>query len=99
MNKEAITFDKWDPSEEIETSEDVIAYLEAALEENNPEFVFDTIGHIARSKGMAKIARELNINREGLYTSLSAQGNPAFVTIMKVLDNLGLRLSIQKKVS
>jgi probable addiction module antidote protein len=94
---EKIKTSKYDPAEDIETKEDVIAYLEVALEENDPEFLFKTIGYIARSKGMARLARELNLNREGLYTALSPQGNPSFVTVMKVLDNLGFRLSIQQK--
>jgi probable addiction module antidote protein len=94
---EKIKTSKYDPAEDIETKEDVIAYLEVALEENDPEFLFKTIGYIARSKGMAQLAKELNLNREGLYTALSPQGNPSFVTVMKVLDNLGFRLSIQQK--
>ena len=97
---EKVKTSKWDPAEIIETKEDVIAFLEEALEENDPEFLFKTIGYIARSKGMAQIARELNLNREGLYTALSPQGNPSFVTVSRVLDNLGFCLSVKlKKVS
>jgi probable addiction module antidote protein len=95
--KKKVTFAEYDPAEYIETKEDIIAFLEGALEENDPEFLFKTIGYIARSKGMAKIARELNLNREGLYTALSPQGNPSFITIARVLDNLGFRFSIQLK--
>jgi probable addiction module antidote protein len=94
---EKIKTSKWDPSEEIETKEDVIAYLEVALEENDPAFLLKTIGYIARSKGMAQLARELNLNREGLYESLSPTGNPSFITVMKVVDNLGFQLNIQQK--
>ena len=97
--KEKVTFAKWDTAEVIETKEDVIAFLEAALEENDPEFLFKIIGYIARSKGMAKIAKELKLNREGLYTALSPQGNPSFITITRVLDNLGFQLSVKQKVS
>ena len=96
--KKKVTFAKWDPAEVIETKEDVTAFLEVALEENDPEFLFKTIGYIARSKGMAQIARELNLNREGLYTALSPQGNPSFITIARVLDNLGFQLSVKQKV-
>ncbi|MDR2490814.1 MAG: putative addiction module antidote protein [Spirochaetaceae bacterium] len=95
--KEKVTITKWDPAEYIETSEDVAAHLERALEENNIEFLLKTIGHITRSKGMAEIARELNIDRTGLYKSLSEGGNPSFITIIKVLDNLGFRLKKEKK--
>ncbi|MDR1747484.1 MAG: hypothetical protein LBR47_00310, partial [Spirochaetaceae bacterium] len=65
---EALISGKWNPAEIIESREDVITFLEGALEENAPEFLFKTIGYRARSKGMAQIVRELNLNREGLYT-------------------------------
>jgi probable addiction module antidote protein len=97
--KEKITFKKWDPAEHINTKEDVIAFLETALEENDNELLFDTIGYIARSKGMVHIAKELKLNRDGLYTALSAQGNPSFITIVRVLDNLGYQLSVKQKAS
>ena len=88
----------WDMAEHINTKEDVIGILEAVLEENDTEILFEVIGDIARSKGMAQIAKELNLARESLYRSLSPDGNPSFTTIVKVLDNLGFQLSIKQKV-
>jgi len=87
----------YDPADYIETRDDVLAYLEGALQENDPEFLLETIGHIACSKGMAQIAKELNLDRAGLYKSFSTDGNPYFFTVIKVLDNLGFRLSLQQK--
>ena len=95
---EKITISDWDLADEIETREDVEGILEVALEENDPEFLFKVIGDIARSKGMAQIARDLNLNRESLYRSLSQEGNPSFITIIKVLDILGFQLSVKQKV-
>ena len=89
----------WDMAEHINTKEDVTAYLEAALEENDTALLLAVIGDIARSKGMAQIAKELNLARESLYRSLSQGGNPSFDTVTKVLDNLGFQLSIKQKVS
>jgi probable addiction module antidote protein len=88
----------WDMADHINTKEDVIAYLEAALEENDTAFLLSVIGDIARSKGMAQIARELNLARESLYRSLAQDGNPSFNTVVKVLDNLGYQLSIKQKI-
>jgi probable addiction module antidote protein len=88
----------WDMAEHINTKEDVAAYLEAALEENDTAFLLSVIGDIARSKGMAQIAKDLNLARESLYRSLSHDGNPSFDTIVKVLDNLGFQLSVRQKV-
>jgi probable addiction module antidote protein len=96
---EKIAFEKWDPADDIETKEDVIAILEAALEEKDPEFLLSVIGDIARSKGMVHLAKELNLDRAGLYKALSGKGNPSFSTVVKVLDNLGFRLKVEQKVS
>ncbi|GHV76944.1 putative addiction module antidote protein [Spirochaetia bacterium] len=92
-----VTFEKWDPADDIETPEDVFLTIKVALEENDPEFLLSVIGDIARSKGMAQLARNLNLDRKGLYKAFSAEGNPSFITVAKVLDNLGFRLDIQQK--
>ena len=96
---EKITFEKWDPADDIGTKEDVVALLKVALEENDPDFLLRAIGYIARSKGMAKIARELNIDRKGLYKSLAPGGNPSFKTVFKLLDILGLRVRLEPKAA
>jgi probable addiction module antidote protein len=88
---------KWDIQKELKTREDVLYYLEAALEEDDAEFFLTALGDAARSEGMAQIAREIGVTREGLYTSLSAGGNPSLVTIMKVLQALGFRLRIEQR--
>ena len=99
---EKITFSEWNFADEIKTKEDVAGTLEAvielAIQENDPEFLFKAIGDIARSKGMAQLARELNLDRASLYKSLSSEGNPSFFTIAKVIDNLGFKLSVKHKV-
>ena len=90
-------FKKWDPAEYINSKEAVIVFPEGALEENKPDFLLRTIGHIARSRGMAQIARELNLDRVGLYKSLAPDGNPSFKTVFKLLDPLGLRVRLEQK--
>ena len=93
--EEKVTFSKWDPAEAIETKEQVIALLEVTLEENDPDFLLKTIGDIARSEGMTQIARELNLDRKGLYKALAPDGNPSFKTVFKLLDLLGLRIKVE----
>ena len=41
---------------------------------------------------MAQIAKETGLGRESLYKALSAEGNPEFATILKVMQALGFRL-------
>jgi len=82
----------WDPAEHLITDEDMAAYLEAALQEGDAALIAAALGDIARAKGMSQIARDAGLGRESLYKALSAEGNPEFATIMKVVAALGLRL-------
>jgi probable addiction module antidote protein len=68
------------------------AYLEAALQEGDPTLIAAALGDIARAKGMSQIARDTGLGRESLYKALSAEGNPEFGTIVKVIAALGLQL-------
>ncbi|HSV57194.1 MAG TPA: addiction module antidote protein [Magnetospirillaceae bacterium] len=45
-----------------------------------------------RTRGMTGIARQTGLGRESLYKALSPEGNPEFITILKVVRALGLRL-------
>lgn len=85
---------KWDMAEHIKTPEDVVLYLQAALEDNDTELLLAVVGDCARSQGMAEIAKKLNLSRESLYRSLSENGNLSFATVMKVLKALGFSLRI-----
>ena len=82
----------WDAAEHLQTEEDMVAYLEAAFEEGDPALIAAALGDIARAKGMTQVARETGLGRESLYKALSAQCNPEFATILKVVQALGLRL-------
>jgi len=88
---------EWDMAENINTKEDVLAYLQGAIEESDTETLLDVIGAIARSKGMMLVAKELGLSRESLYKSLSSGGNPSFSTVLRVIDLLGYKLHIMPK--
>ncbi|MFM7513443.1 MAG: addiction module antidote protein [Cyanobium sp.] len=70
------------------------AYLEAALQDGDPQVIAAALGDIARAKGMSQIAREAGVGRESLYKSLSAMGNPELATVLKVISVLGLQLHV-----
>jgi len=97
VTKKKVTFAKYDTAEIINDKEDVIAFLEFALEQNDPDLLLRTLDAIARSKGMTKIAKELKLDRKGLYKSLSPDGNPSFKTVFKLIDILGLQINLTKK--
>ena len=82
----------WDPAEHLETEEDMAAYLNVALEDGDLSLIMATLGDIARARQMSVVAQETCLARESLYKSLSADGNPEFATVLKVVHALGLRL-------
>ena len=82
----------WDPAEHLETEEDMAAYLNVALQDGDLSLIMTTLGDIARARRMSMVAQETGLGRESLYKSLSAEGNPEFATVLKVVIALGLRL-------
>jgi probable addiction module antidote protein len=94
MKKESITTNLWDATAHLETEEDMALYLEAALEEKDPELIAAVLGDIARAKGMAQIAEKTGLGRTSLYKALSPDGHPEFETILKVVDALGLEFRV-----
>jgi probable addiction module antidote protein len=85
----------FDAADCLTTPEHVEAYLQVALEENDPEFFQEALGTVARSKGMQAIARQAKTTRAGLYKALSAAGNPEFATVIRVVEALGYRFSVK----
>ncbi|MGA7524884.1 MAG: addiction module antidote protein [Acidobacteriaceae bacterium] len=83
----------FDPAEYLDDPESIAAYMTEALETGDPAFIADALGIVARARGMGEIAQEAGLSRESLYRALSADGNPEFATVLRVVRALGLRLS------
>lgn len=87
-------FSRYDSADYLGTTEQMAAYLEAALEqgEDGAAFIAHALGVLARAHGMVQLTEETGLSREDLYKALSARGNPDLGTILKVTKALGLRL-------
>lgn len=87
-------FTRFDAATYLNSPDEMAAYLDACFEEDAGDGVLirAALGDIARAKGMTQIARDAGLGRESLYKALGAIGNPEFVTIMKVMKAMGLRL-------
>jgi probable addiction module antidote protein len=89
----------FDPAEHLRTEEDILFYLEAAMEGNDPKHIASALGDVARSKGMSEVARKTGLGRQALYNALSENGNPTLETLVAVLSALGLELSVHKRAA
>jgi probable addiction module antidote protein len=83
---------RFDPVNYLHSPADMAGYLEAAIDEGDPQLIAAVLGDIARAKGMTEIARETGLGRESLYKALSENGNPEFGTVLRVIKALGLQL-------
>lgn len=84
----------YDTAEHLDGDEAIAAYLDEALATGDAAFIADAIGLIARARGMTQIAKDSGLARESLYKALSADGNPEFSTMLRVVKALGLRFTV-----
>jgi probable addiction module antidote protein len=89
----------FDPAVHLETEEDILYYLEAAMEGNDPKHIASALGDFARSPVISECARTAKVGRQALYSALSENGNPTLETLTSVLDALGLQLTVQKRAA
>ncbi|MDY0185764.1 MAG: putative addiction module antidote protein [Desulfuromonadaceae bacterium] len=89
-------FSRYDTADYLKTEEDMTLYLDACIAEDpgDGSLIRTALGSIARARGMSQLARDTGISREGLYRALSAEGNPEFSTVMKVIRALGVQLHV-----
>lgn len=82
-----------DPTEAAE-------YLNAALEDGEPEVFLLALRDVVESYGgMGKLAASTSLNRENLYRMLSTKGNPEFFSLSTVLGAVGFRLAVEPKTA
>ena len=85
----------FDPAAYLDSEEAIAAYLTEALASNDPGFIADALGVVARTRGMAQVAREAGLSRESLYRTLGPDGTPELGTLLRVLTVLGFQLTIR----
>jgi probable addiction module antidote protein len=80
---------------------EAVAYLNAALAEDDPEVFLLALRDVARTRegGLAGLAETAKLNREHLYRMLSENGNPELRSLEALLDALGFRLSVELKAA
>ena len=84
----------YDSADYLRTPRDIAAYLEAAFEDGDATLITHALGVVARAEGMTEVARQTGLTRASLYKALSADGHPEFATVLKVIQALGLKMTV-----
>ncbi|MCY4422165.1 MAG: putative addiction module antidote protein [Acidimicrobiaceae bacterium] len=89
----------WDPADHLDTQEQAMHYLDAALLENDPRFVVDVLDDIRRSEAMTKFPPQAREECENLHKAVSANGEVEFGALLSVVQALGLQLRVEPAVA
>ncbi len=84
----------FDTSAFLDDDEVIAEYLTAALEDPNPDVFLTAIGQVAKARGMGAIAEGAGLGRESLYKALTPGAKPRYDTVLKVLQSLGVKVSV-----
>jgi probable addiction module antidote protein len=84
----------FDITRHLDSEEAMAEYLSQVLEDGDNAELIRALGHIAKAKGMATVAKDSGLGRESLYKALSEGSQPRFDTISKVINALGLKMSV-----
>jgi len=76
------SFSRYDIADYLNSEKEMAAYLEACMEEagDDAAFIAHALGNIARASGMAQLAKDTGLTREGLYKALNKDSNPRTAT-------------------
>ncbi len=94
-NKHSIKLTKFDIVDYLDSDEAIAEFINAAIEDDDPDFLLVALKEVARARGMSNIAALSGLGRESLYKALSPGAKPRFDTIMKVMQALGIRLKAE----
>ena len=82
----------------LKAQKDIVAYLNAALEDGEPAVLLEALRNVAQTRGgMGALAKAAGVSRESLYRTLSRRGNPKIETVMELIRALGLKFTVQPR--
>jgi probable addiction module antidote protein len=95
--KEEIKISKYDVAEHLRTPQEMAAYLEACFDEfeGDETMIIKALGDIARAKAMTQLAYETKVSKEILDNTLSEKEVSNFMTILKIIKALGIKLRLE----
>lgn len=90
----AVRVAPFDVADFLDNEEVVTEYLAVALEDPDPDVFLRAMANVARARGVAEIAKASGLGRESLYKALAPGAKVRYETVRKVLDSLGIKLTI-----
>lgn len=82
----------FDAADYLDSEEVIAEYLNVALASEHPDLFLQAIADVAKSRGMAQLAKDTGLGRESLYKALAPGAKPRYDTVLKLIRALGVEL-------
>jgi probable addiction module antidote protein len=82
----------FDAADYLDNDVVIAEYLNAALEDENPNVFLQAIADVAKARGMSKLANDTGLGRESLYKALAPGAKPRYDTVIRLVRALGVEL-------
>lgn len=83
---------RFDAADYLDNEEVIAEYLNAALEDENPDVFLVAVADVAKARGMAQLAKDTGLGRESLYKALAPGAKPRYDTVLRLVRALGMEL-------
>src|ERR1700733_9624370 len=92
--KKKLELAPFDASEYLDNEEVIAEYLAIALKDPDPDMFLQAVANVAKARGITKVAKASGLGRESLYKALAPGAKIRYETVRKLLDSLGMRLTV-----
>lgn len=82
----------FDAADYLDSEEAIAEYLNAALEDENPDVFLVAVRDVSRARGISQLAKDTGLGRESLYKALTPGAKPRYDTVLKLMKALGVQL-------
>ena len=91
---ERLGLKKWDAADYLDTPGIQRDYVQGALDDGDPLYFCQTIGTVARARGLEKQAERLGFSEEKLK---AGESDPTLTALWEMLEAIGIRLLVATK--
>jgi probable addiction module antidote protein len=89
-----LKYSEFDIARLLKSKKAMTEYLNQVIADGDDAELAAALGHIARTKGMVEVAQSSGLSREALYKALKPNTKPRFDTVSKVIQALGMRITV-----
>lgn len=82
----------FDAADYLDDEQVIAEYINAALEDENPDVLLQAIADVAKARGMTQLAKSTGLGRESLYKALAPGAKPRYDTVLRLVRALGVEL-------